>query len=127
LAHYPLLQETPSRDPAERTRWNVRDRDATLILVDRGGLTVSGGTQRANAIADELGKPWIALDVAAPDSRESLRAWLAAVKHEVLSSAVHARARRRGFATRHERCWRQCLGAGDATARTHCVGGARGY
>ena len=28
---YPL-RETPSGDPAQRTEWNVRDSDATLIL-----------------------------------------------------------------------------------------------
>jgi hypothetical protein len=25
LARYPRLEETPSEDPAQRTRWNVRD------------------------------------------------------------------------------------------------------
>jgi Circularly permutated YpsA SLOG family len=79
LARYPLLAETPSAEPAERTRWNVRDSDATLILLDRGGLAVSGGKQLANATADDLGKPCLVLDVAAPDSGERLRAWLAEV------------------------------------------------
>jgi hypothetical protein len=85
LAHYPLLRETPSAEPAERTRWNVRDSDATLILVDSGGMAVSGGTQLANAVVDELGKPRLTLDVAAPDSRERLKAWLTAIQPVVLS------------------------------------------
>jgi hypothetical protein len=85
LARYPRLEETPSAGPAERTRWNVRDSDASLILVDRGGMTVSGGTQLANAVADELGKPCLALDVAAPDAAARLSAWLATVKPELLS------------------------------------------
>jgi hypothetical protein len=33
LATYPHLRETPSRDPAQRTDWNVRDADAGA---DRG-------------------------------------------------------------------------------------------
>lgn len=32
-AQYPLLVETPSADPRQRTAWNVRDSDATLIVV----------------------------------------------------------------------------------------------
>jgi hypothetical protein len=32
LASYPGLAESPSRDYRERTEWNVRDSDATLIL-----------------------------------------------------------------------------------------------
>ncbi len=36
-ARYPGLVETDSPDGAERTRWNVRDSDATLI-VSRGPL-----------------------------------------------------------------------------------------
>src|SRR5687768_4395889 len=32
-ARYPLT-ETPSADPAQRTEWNVRDSDATLLLGD---------------------------------------------------------------------------------------------
>jgi hypothetical protein len=85
LVHYPLLKETPSADPAERTRWNVRDSDATLILVDCGGMGVSGGTQLATAVAEELGKAWLALDVGAADSEAGLRAWLGTVKPAVLS------------------------------------------
>lgn len=85
LARYPRLEETPSADPAVRTRWNVRDSDATLILIDAGGTAGSTGTQLASAVADELGKPSIVLDVATPDSGKRLKAWLAAVKPAVLS------------------------------------------
>ena len=49
-ARYPL-QETPSADYAQRTAWNVRDSDGTLILVHdepEGGtaLTVQEARQR---------------------------------------------------------------------------------
>ncbi len=33
LARYPRLRATPGSEPAQRTRWNVRDSDATLILL----------------------------------------------------------------------------------------------
>jgi hypothetical protein len=42
-ALYPELCETPEADPGQRTRWNVRDADATLVLV-LGGFACSAGT-----------------------------------------------------------------------------------
>jgi hypothetical protein len=52
-----LLQETPSAAYLQRTEWNVRDSDATLIftLTDR----LDGGSKRTAVFADELGKPWL--------------------------------------------------------------------
>jgi hypothetical protein len=51
-ARYPL-QETPSARYAERTEWNVRDSDGTLILT--AGPPV-GGTALTIACASRLGK-----------------------------------------------------------------------
>jgi hypothetical protein len=56
-ARYPLLDETPTRDPSQRTEWNIRDSDAVLALVDRQGLAVSGGTCLAIQLAAKYGKP----------------------------------------------------------------------
>jgi hypothetical protein len=57
LSRYPLLRETPGADPAQRTRWNVRDSDATLVLL-AGGLPVAGtGTALTVAVAEELERP----------------------------------------------------------------------
>ena len=69
---YPL-QETPTDAYPERTEWNVRDSDATLILTrgkpDRGtALTVK--------LARRLKKPCRIVDLATPDAAESIRAWL---------------------------------------------------
>ena len=50
---YPL-RETPSADPAQRTRWNVRDSDGTLLLVTDDD---SPGTELTRRIAHELRKP----------------------------------------------------------------------
>jgi hypothetical protein len=52
-----LLQETPGAGYLQRTEWNVRDSDATLVftLDDR----LEGGSQRTAAFAEALGKPWL--------------------------------------------------------------------
>ena len=71
LAVFPELRPTPSHDPAERTRWNVRDSDATLVLT-RGGVT-SRGTALTVEIAEELGRPHLVADVADVDA---VRAWI---------------------------------------------------
>lgn len=79
LAKYPLLRETPSRDPAQRTEWNVRDSDASLILVDAGGVSVSGGTALAQTLAVKYGKPLLVVDASAPDAAARVGAWLDAL------------------------------------------------
>jgi len=49
------LQETPSRHYSQRTRWNIRDSDATLIVSIKPILT--GGTRLTLELARQLGKP----------------------------------------------------------------------
>lgn len=71
LALFPELRPTPSSDPAERTRWNVRDSDATLVLT-RGGVT-SPGTALTISVAEELGRPHLVVDVVDVDA---VRDWL---------------------------------------------------
>jgi len=91
------LRETSSAEYPERTEWNVRDSDATVVFTI--GPTVSGGTALALCWAQRLGKPvlHLARDAAAALSGEGevtdkkrvaaeqcaarLRKWLA--KHEV--------------------------------------------
>ena len=55
LAVYPNLTATDAPEPAVRTRLNVRDSDATLIVWD--GRTPSPGTQLTMEVAQELGRP----------------------------------------------------------------------
>jgi hypothetical protein len=67
---YPLV-ETPSADYAQRTEWNVRDSDGTLVLT-RG--VASGGTAYTIALARDRGKPLLVLDLATdPDPAEAAR------------------------------------------------------
>jgi hypothetical protein len=49
------LQETPSRHYSERTRWNIQDSDATLIVSIKP--TITGGTRLTLELARQLGKP----------------------------------------------------------------------
>src|SRR5215217_2323846 len=51
-ARYPL-RETPSADPAQRTEWNVRDSDATLLLTTGAA---SPGTELTREVARRLGR-----------------------------------------------------------------------
>lgn len=76
-ARYPLLQETPSADPGQRTEWNMRDSDACLILVASGGAAVSPGTVLTSELAARYAKPLLVADLSAADAVETLAAWLA--------------------------------------------------
>jgi len=90
LGAYPHLCETPLADPAQRTEWNVRDSDATLILVDRRGAAVSRGTALAEDLTARYGKPLLVLDIDAPDASSRAAAWIAALKTERRDGAPFA-------------------------------------
>jgi len=53
------LTETPSHRYDQRTRWNVRDSDATVVFSIQPALT--GGTALTLALAQRLGKPCLHL------------------------------------------------------------------
>ncbi len=53
---FPELMETPLADVIQRTRWNVRDSDATLIVYPRSSRK-SNGAQLTDQYAGILGKP----------------------------------------------------------------------
>jgi hypothetical protein len=76
-ARYPRLRETPSAEPAQRTEWNVRDTDASLILVAAGGSAVSAGSVLAERLAAQYRKPLLVLDLDQPDAPALAQAWLA--------------------------------------------------
>ena len=58
---YPLT-ETPSAGYPQRTEWNVRDSDATLIL-SHGAL--AGGSKLTESLAREMGKAVMHVEAAA--------------------------------------------------------------
>jgi hypothetical protein len=76
LAQYPHLRETPQADPAEHTRWNVRDSDRLLVLTDSSGLSVSEGTELARNVALKRERPCLVLDLDAEDALGEARAFL---------------------------------------------------
>jgi hypothetical protein len=78
LGQYPRLRETPDSHPLQRTEWNVRDSDATLIITDGNGLAASIGTRRASEWARQHGKPELVIDTTDAKAVERAVAWLQA-------------------------------------------------
>ena len=103
LARYPRLRATPGVEPAERTRWNVRDSDATLILLDSDPPAPSSGTALTIAVAAALGRPSAIVDMGAASAREAVATLIAAMARgdalnvagprESGSPGIYARAR----------------------------------
>jgi hypothetical protein len=69
---YPL-RETPSEDYAQRTEWNVRDSDGTLVL---SWGEPSGGTSFTLECATRLGKPVLSFDLKEGWSEPAFRRWI---------------------------------------------------
>ncbi|MFQ5931420.1 MAG: putative molybdenum carrier protein [Nitrospiraceae bacterium] len=80
---YPLT-ETPSDVYAQRTEWNVRDSDATLVLT-RG--SPSEGTGFTIDVAARLGKPYLLVDLDKPSDPAAIASWLEACQVHVLNVA----------------------------------------
>jgi len=53
------LKETTSADYLQRTQWNAKDTDATVIFTVASALT--GGSKRTAGFAEKHKKPWIHL------------------------------------------------------------------
>jgi hypothetical protein len=82
-ARYPL-QETPWWGYPQRTAWNVRDSDGTLIL-QRG--EPDRGTALTAELAGRYGRPCLVVDLAGePDAAEA-RAWMEAHQVRILNVA----------------------------------------
>ena len=80
---YPL-RETPSSDYTQRTRWNVRDSDGTVVLY-KGSL--SGGSALTVEIAQRNHKPCLLIDLCEDSSPEILLDWLKGYKIRTLNVA----------------------------------------
>ena len=75
LAHYQLTP-TPSARPEQRSAWNVRDSDATLVLIDEAGGP-SPGTQFTIVCAELVfAKPFLVINLADERARERALEWL---------------------------------------------------
>ncbi len=80
-----LLKETPNSEYKQRTEWNVRDSDATLILVRKVPLT--GGTAFSGDLAKSHNKPHLVINLTEPDSLHRARKWLSDLKPHILNVA----------------------------------------
>ncbi len=79
------LEETPSSDYRQRTEWNVRDSDGTLIL-SYGEL--SGGTKLTAGLVQKLKKPLFIANLLTTDlNLENFRKWFESSGIKVLNVA----------------------------------------
>lgn len=87
LGRFPELKETPTSDTSERTEWNVRDSDATLIV--RPVDVVSPGTDATEAAAARLGRPHLVTDGSSPNE---VAAWLLGLGNDITLNIAGPRA-----------------------------------
>jgi len=95
-----LLKETPSPFYPQRTKWNVRDADGTLVLtIGRP----DGGTALTIKLARRLKKPHRVVNLGGNPAIEPVRGWIQANQLQVLNVAgprekdeqrIYARAKR---------------------------------
>lgn len=71
-ARYPLT-ETLRAHYIQRTEWNIRDSDGTLIVAQP---PLEGGTAATERIALKRGKPCLVVHPDESDAQERLRSWL---------------------------------------------------
>lgn len=86
-AKYKNMKETPSTDFETRTKWNVRDSNATL-LISRGKL--EGGSDLTLKCAIKLGRPCLHVnleELSIPESIDKILTWLSEGHYEVLNIA----------------------------------------
>jgi hypothetical protein len=76
LSRYPKLQSTPLEKPEQRTDWNVRDSDATLILIRGAEVAASHGTEYTVAKANEHRRRCLILDLQDSDRQRKAMVWL---------------------------------------------------
>lgn len=73
---YKNLKQTPSAKIEERTEWNVRDSDITLILVDGSPQNIEAGTLLTKQFAEKYKKPVLVIDVNNPNCVSDILNWL---------------------------------------------------
>jgi hypothetical protein len=116
---YPKLTDTPSDRSQQRTAWNVRDADATLVLVPGDDLSPFGGTEFAYVMARLVfERPCLVADVRIPNDPFAARDWIARTaadlgrKQLVLNVAGPRETESRGVYTAAHRFLLAALGGG---------------
>lgn len=90
---YPLL-ETPSGSYEQRTEWNVRDSDGTLIIYRP---PLEGGTLLTRDIAEMMHKPCMTVESTAGNAVSEIRHWLQREDIGVLNVAGPRESQRPGI------------------------------
>jgi hypothetical protein len=80
---YPL-KETPERDYTQRTEWNVRDSDGTLVLT---WGPPSDGTAFTIGMARKHERPCMVVDLADDEPQESVTDWIGTCRIQTLNVA----------------------------------------
>ncbi|MGD8896053.1 MAG: putative molybdenum carrier protein, partial [Acidobacteriota bacterium] len=109
-ARYPL-RETPSADYPERTEWNVRDSDGTLVLT-RG--RPSGGTAFTIALARRHGRPLLVLDLEQDPDPSEVQRWTETSEVAVLNIAGPRESQQPGIQDEARRFLEEALGSSVA-------------
>ena len=78
------LAETPSTDYRQRTEWNVRDADATLIIYRH---SLSAGTALTCKHARAMRKPFMLVDTEKPFTTSAILDWLGQHRVQTLNVA----------------------------------------
>jgi hypothetical protein len=88
---FPLRQTEQERSPdapdvprSQRTEWNVRDSDGTLVI-HTGSAATDPGTSWAIECAARFEKPLLISQVDDPDAVKNITQWIAAFRIETLS------------------------------------------
>ncbi len=81
---YGFLVETPLSSYPQRTEWNVRDSDGTL-LVHCGDF--GPGTKKTAALAKSSGKPYLMVDIRSRTAADEAWAWITEQEIGVLNVA----------------------------------------
>ena len=80
---YPLM-ETPSQDYLQRTEWNVRDSQGTLIIAY---ANLSGGTAATKEFAIQYKRPVLIVNLNEEPHIQEMKDWLEANKIKILNIA----------------------------------------
>lgn len=89
------LSETPSSRYAERTEWNVRDSDGTLVL-SRG--PIRGGTRLTVKLARKYSRPCLVVELDGTNDAAVVARWIRMSKIGVLNVAGPRESSRPGIA-----------------------------
>mgnify|MGYP000258649673 FL=1 len=94
---YSQLEETPSANYLQRTEWNVRDSDGTVIFTM--GSELSGGSKRTAGFADRHGRPLLHLHSKNLEASRELRQFLSTHQIRVLNIAGSRGSKEPGLAS----------------------------